>query len=49
MPYFKFLPNEVKFFDLFDKQVDKMAEAVTCSTNLLKMGYLMIVVLSECV
>ncbi len=38
MPYFKFLPNEVKFFDLFDKQVDKMAEAVTCFNKFAENG-----------
>jgi len=38
MPYFKFLPNEVKFFDLFDKQVDKMAAAIACFNEFVEKG-----------
>jgi predicted phosphate transport protein (TIGR00153 family) len=38
MPFYKFIPHEVKFFDLFDKQADIMVNAVTCFENFAENG-----------
>lgn len=38
MPFYKFIPHEVKFFDLFDKQADKMVEAVICFKEFAERG-----------
>lgn len=38
MPFYKFIPHEVKFFDLFDKQADKMVEAVNCFREFAEKG-----------
>lgn len=38
MPFYKFIPHEIKFFDLFDRQADKMVEAVTCFKEFAEKG-----------
>jgi len=38
MPFYKFIPHEIKFFDLFDRQADKMVEAVICFKEFAEKG-----------